>query len=289
MIEFYTYNANFNQLATKHLVNGKTFVQVIWNGLLVPRYLISDYGDLYDWYRKRYLSLSKDKDGYLRATIVIPTIGSKTIRINRLVCMSFYPFMDNRDYSKYVANHKNNDRLNNHLSNLEWCTSIENTRHAWKYGYNTNKGENHPLCIYKDDTIHEICNYINSGLRNCEICNMMNVHEHSERMRLSAIISGIRYGKTRLDISSQYDFMNDGQRKNYSEELAYLLCEILNDGNVYTYKEIMDLLQIPNDERIHFRNFILRILDNSTFKNISAKYNNLTKPVEYKTTQGYLY
>jgi len=39
-----------------------------------------------------------------------------------LVCTAFHGFKKN-----YVANHKNENKLDNHYTNLEWLTSKENT------------------------------------------------------------------------------------------------------------------------------------------------------------------
>ena len=69
------YNQKYNQMYVRMLYddfgnilsyNNEIFVQVIWNGELVPRYLVSNYGRFYDTKNKRFLSQSTDKDGYFR-------------------------------------------------------------------------------------------------------------------------------------------------------------------------------------------------------------------------------
>ena len=49
---------------------------------------------------------------------------------HRLVAIAFIPNIDNKPY----INHKDGDKLNNHYSNLEWCTAQENTQHAYDNG-----------------------------------------------------------------------------------------------------------------------------------------------------------
>lgn len=51
----------------------------------------------------------------------------KTFRVHRLVCMAFLINLEN----KKTVNHKDGNRLNNNLSNLEWATQAENNRHSY--------------------------------------------------------------------------------------------------------------------------------------------------------------
>lgn len=50
--------------------------------------------------------------------------------IHRLVAETFIPNPDNKEQ----VNHKNLNKLDNNMENLEWMTGLENTRHAIKNG-----------------------------------------------------------------------------------------------------------------------------------------------------------
>lgn len=55
----------------------------------------------------------------------------KTYRLHRLVMMAFEPIenMDNME-----VNHKDGNKLNNSLNNLEWCIASYNQKHAFQLG-----------------------------------------------------------------------------------------------------------------------------------------------------------
>lgn len=57
-------------------------------------------------------------------------------RVHRLVAEHFIPAID----GKPVVNHKDCNRDNNCSDNLEWCTNLENTHHAWEHGRCENVG-----------------------------------------------------------------------------------------------------------------------------------------------------
>jgi len=57
----------------------------------------------------------------------------KTYRLHRLVALHFIPTSS----TKLVVNHKDGNKLNNSLSNLEWCTRSEDSQHALRLGLQT--------------------------------------------------------------------------------------------------------------------------------------------------------
>ena len=176
-----------------HSMNSiENWVPVIWNGIIIERYIISNKGRVYDRLRNRFLSISADKDGYRRVSIQVPGIGVKTVRIHRIELMSFYY---NPNFNELQVNHKDGIKTNLDIDNLEWITPIDNTRHGWDTGLNNNRGIYHPNAKYDESIIRTICEYLDQGLASSEICDKFQILNKCERMRFSGTISSIKYGK----------------------------------------------------------------------------------------------
>lgn len=253
------------------------FVPLNWNGIIVDRYLISDFGRLYDRLKQCFVNYSIDKDGYFMASITIPGIGYKKIRVHRFELLSF-DYIEN--FMEFQVNHKDGNKQNLYLGNLEWNTPLQNTRHGWNSGLNQNICTTNGNGKHDEQFIRKICELIDSGYNNSQISDYFNIYEKSERMRMSATITGIRNGKTHKYISNEYSFMSGKIKKDYNEFSIHLLCQILSDGNTYSYREVMDMMQIPNEDRRLYKVFINDIIHKRTGKVITDRfYPNLQKPI----------
>lgn len=74
---------------------------------------------------ERILKPRTDKDGYLQVNLY-NNKKLKTFKIHRLVAKAFIPNPDN----KPEVNHKDEDKTNNCLTNLEWMTRLENNNYG---------------------------------------------------------------------------------------------------------------------------------------------------------------
>lgn len=75
--------------------------------------------------RVRILKQQTDYKGYKRVKTMY---GTK--KVHRLIAEAFLPNPEN----KPQVNHKDGNKLNNNIDNLEWCTNGENQIHAFKMG-----------------------------------------------------------------------------------------------------------------------------------------------------------
>lgn len=68
---------------------------------------------------------SPDPDGYLGLLLSKDGVN-KSFRVNRLIALTFIPNPEN----KPEVNHKDLNKRNNRVENLEWCSRKENERHS---------------------------------------------------------------------------------------------------------------------------------------------------------------
>lgn len=90
---------------------------------IFDKYEISDDGVIRNFKTKRTIKQFVGKDGYVRTQI-----AGKTRLVHRLVALQFLPFCLDKNF----VNHIDGDKQNNSASNLEWCTSSENQKHAYR-------------------------------------------------------------------------------------------------------------------------------------------------------------
>lgn len=109
--------------------NGLYFLEGCQYKQIEGKYIVTSDGRVFTfWNNRRKWKLQnrrKHTNGYIRATI-----NGKDVYIHRLVAMLF---LENPNNYKEV-NHKDGNKENNNVENLEWCTRSQNNKHAFITG-----------------------------------------------------------------------------------------------------------------------------------------------------------
>jgi hypothetical protein len=95
------------------------------------KYEVSNFGRVRtNGKRPGLLTLTKQPSGYRYAMIALSNGKQRNCRVHRLVAQYFLPNPDNMN----EVNHKDGNKDNNHVSNLEWCTRSHNVKHSFDTG-----------------------------------------------------------------------------------------------------------------------------------------------------------
>lgn len=123
-------------------------------------YFVDKGGIIYSHYTGKPLtSNSLDKDGYSRPSFRTRDGKSRRVHAHRIVLATFNPVPG---WENLEVNHKDGNKSNNKLENLEWVTTKENIHHAWETGL-ARGGENHGRATMSEATAIKCIEAYKSG------------------------------------------------------------------------------------------------------------------------------
>lgn len=142
------------------------------------RYVGHNYGGL-RLIKSRILTQSINSSGYKKVRLSKDGIGAN-FYVHRLIAEHF---IDNPQ-NKPEVNHKDGNKLNNNISNLEWVTEQENTQHAHDNGLAEISGYNKFKVSQKarkltDEQVKEIREKYQNGISIKELTQEYNIKHNS--------------------------------------------------------------------------------------------------------------
>ena len=143
-------------------------------------------------YKGRVLKPGSNR-GYERVVLYNDN-GYNNKSVHRLVLEVFKPHVNMIDLQ---VNHIDGDKLNNHLTNLEWVTARDNVLHAYDTGLITNIGEGSPGAILTNTDVLEILQRLDIGEAHREIALDYGVDRTT--------ISKINRGLTWREVKEKYE------------------------------------------------------------------------------------
>lgn len=135
------------------------------------RYFINKDGELFTDFGEKKM---KDalKNGYVKNCLTLKDGSQKFYFRHRLVMMCFQP---NEKQDELQVNHKDGNKLNNKLDNLEWCTNQENRIHAVKIGLAVKMiGQTNPSSKLLESQVIDIINDLLNHVPYSQLCEKYN-------------------------------------------------------------------------------------------------------------------
>ena len=134
----------------------------------IGNYVVYSDGRVFSKRSGKFLIASISKKGY--CIVKVPD----RIKLHRLIASCFkknkmgYP----------MVNHKDNNKQNNNIKNLEWCTNQQNIIHAYENGLIKNQiqGANHPWAKLTELDVHIIKEAFDSGFKGYRIAKYFKIH-----------------------------------------------------------------------------------------------------------------
>lgn len=147
-------------------------------------YYVTENGDIINKTTGRTLKQTIGSTGYYGVVVKPYGKHGKTILIktHRVIALAFVDGY----FEGAVVNHKDGNKLNNDIINLEWVTQKENTIHAVENGFHTPKhGYEHGSCVVNTSMVSEI---LSSSLTQRELAIKFGVSKST----VQAIKAGTR-------------------------------------------------------------------------------------------------
>ena len=135
-------------------------------------------------YRGKLIKPQLDGNGnYLHVSL-----GRRKIaNVHRLVAKAFLPNPNNFP----EVNHKDENKLNNHVGNLEWCDHSYNSNYGSRR--NSVKGEKNPMNQYKEEVVREIKEAYIPNDKEFGVSGLAKKYGMSQT-HVCAIVKGRRWG-----------------------------------------------------------------------------------------------
>jgi len=147
-----------------------------------PNYEINKCGQIRNKTNGKIKSQYPSNGGYYFVTLHKENKGGKPRRVHRLLAQAF---IDNPE-NKPCINHIDGCKGNYEMSNLEWCTTAENAKHAKETGLTNNTGTRNGMSKINERTARLIKSKLASGLTQQKIADNMGI----SRSLVSAINIG---------------------------------------------------------------------------------------------------
>lgn len=144
-----------------------------------PIYKVTSEGNVINVNTKKILKPIQRKDGYMQVNLSIKG-KRKSVMIHQLVAEAFLNKPKDYGNGYAVINHKDGNKGNNNVANLEYITQKENVNEGYRIGVNKMIGYTHPESLkLSKETVNDILNLYEKDYYYSEIAERYNISADS--------------------------------------------------------------------------------------------------------------
>lgn len=252
------------------------------------RYMISDFGRLFDKKNLTFQNPYVDFYGYVTVRIRFQNIKKeKIMKVHRLVMIGFNYIPD---YNNWDVNHIDGVKTDNYVENLEWCDDSHNIQHAFETGLN-HRGEEHYKTWIDESDAKYVCDMLQNGASYADITQGLKdrgikydgvADEHKAYYDL---IYYIHHGRTWKHISRNYNLEVEPVKEylKFTDEDVHRICQIYASGK---FKNVPDIMRqagfnVDTDD-IMIRNRLIQFCYNIIYKRRRTNISDLYFPKGFK-------
>ena len=236
----------------------------IWRDLIYydvrpDMYSISSYGRIRNKYTGKFLTGNNPNNEKQYVRVCLQRVNNKQGKkypLHRMVLGVFTKIID-----CYEVNHKDGNKKNNKLENLEYLDRLGNAYHA-KVNNLYKSCEDHHNATLSNYEVHQICQWMQDGKSNIEIISLLDL----DIVRYMNILSKIRHRKSWTNISKKYKWDDGLVYKKYTKDDIYLMCKYIHIDNISIKETVQIFPQYPDKKKL--RNVLKKIKQKKLYKSI---------------------
>ena len=229
------------QTLAVYFISSNTPLHKKWVHLFVnsvpTSYEVNKEGEVRNIRTKRLLKPKIVNSGYY--VYQLHTLEGRIINLSmhRLIACLFIPIpirflKEGKDQMNLIPNHKDGNKLNTTIDNLEWTDVGENTRHAFDTGLaDCSMGENSHLAKITNEQAKEICELLSQKIRPTEVAEITGYPITTIRHIFS--------GESWKRLAKDYDFQKETKSlpNSISDDIIHTVCKLIMMDR-YTDSEI---------------------------------------------------
>lgn len=165
-------------------------------------YLVSKHGDVFSRFTNKFLKKSESQTGYLVVNIRVEG-ERKPVYIHRLVAEAFIE----NPLDKDCVNHKDGNKHNNDITNLEWVTDPENKDHALRTGL-VLRGDSLKNAKLTHEQVVRVCELLQQGKSTGQIITSLGLSISR------GVLLNIRSRRDWAHVSCDYKWEKNANKRN---------------------------------------------------------------------------